>query len=161
MHVPALKISRISSTDSEMPFSRTKFINTRRHEKARLVMSHMPWDFSFEMCYSISSKYSLGKQFGFSVHFYHWFFIHHYLLLDFCHSLFTFIRCQTPPLYLQAALWCAGCSPCREVLVEQGRGAVGDPIKHTTDVQQPTDVSACPVSTETTSCTDLVLPTRD
>lgn len=41
MRLPALKISRISSTDSEMPFSRTKFINTRSHEKARLVTSHM------------------------------------------------------------------------------------------------------------------------
>lgn len=39
--MPALKISRISSADSEILFTRTKFINTRRHEKARLVTSHI------------------------------------------------------------------------------------------------------------------------
>lgn len=38
---------------------------------------------------------------------------------------------------------------------------MGDPIKDTTDVQQPPDVSACPVSTETAPLTDLILPTRD
>lgn len=39
--MPGLRINRISSTGSDMPFSRNKFINTRRHEKARLVRSHI------------------------------------------------------------------------------------------------------------------------
>lgn len=74
---------------------------------------------------------------------------------------------QPLPLCLQAAPWSVGCMPRKEGgrslgrCWEQSRGAMGDPIKQMIGAQQPADLAARQVSTETASRTDLVLPTRD